>query len=145
MLKSVHVVAYNNSTICLFLNIIMISSVEINAHNVGPIPFPWLLPCCGTGSFPYALSDYFAMYATFSSSSFHSKISPETLVAVALRMGLRTFFCCTHLVLLPITCRCFLVSSALLFASLFPLCLLQLPQSILVGTLLSIRETLVVF
>ena len=56
-LKSVNVVADHTSAPCCFLNIIMINLVEINARNVGLILFPWPLPWCGMGLFPYALSD----------------------------------------------------------------------------------------
>ena len=49
--------ADSSFTPCLSLNIITISFVEMNAHKVDPISFPWPLPCCGIGSFPYARSD----------------------------------------------------------------------------------------
>ena len=56
-LTSVSIAAGSNSTLYLFLSIIMISFVDINAHNVGPTPLSWSLPCYGIGALSFACSD----------------------------------------------------------------------------------------
>ena len=49
----IKVVADSIFTPYLFLKIIIISFVEVNTHNVGPILFLWLLPCYDIDLFPY--------------------------------------------------------------------------------------------